>query len=212
MSAAQIPLFTQSTVVQPLRKKLRANEWSVGLIEHSDARNFIASNHYAQGAGGTSVMSFGLMLADQPTIFGAAVWLPPMRPAADWVARRYQVDPDRVLCLSRLAVSERVPTNGASFLMGRAIRHIRKERHWQALITWADTRLGHTGAIYRATNWEYTGSTQPRRLWVNGDGRLVSNRTGPPHARRSLSKDECQARGWRQTQPSSKHRFCMVLA
>ena len=187
--------------------KLRTSEWEVRRIPHADARAFMAANHYAQGAGNTSVYAHGLYKKGQLELLGAAVWLPPMRPAAQWVSRELGVNSDGVLCLSRLAIHERVPTNGASFLMGRAIRQIKKDGNWSALVTWADDRLGHTGAIYKATNWTPAGTTNPRRLWVDAEGRLVSTRTGRPHERRNLSKAECLERGWSQTEPSYKHRF-----
>jgi hypothetical protein len=191
--------------------KLRARDWRVERVEHRLVRQFMRAEHYAGGAGNTSVFAHGLVPAVGGELRGAAVWLPPMRPAAQYVARHLDVPVDRVLCLSRLAVHPDVPTNGASFLMGRAIRDIRRDGRWDALVTWADTRLGHTGAIYRATNWTYMGTTRPRRLWVDATGRLMSTRAGRPHARRNLTKAECEARGWVQTAPSWKHRFVMRL-
>ena len=140
--------------------KLRTSEWEVRRIRHADARAFMAANHYAQGAGNTSVYAHGLYKKGQLELLGAAVWLPPMRPAAQWVSRELGVNPDGVLCLSRLAIHECVPTNGASFLMGRASRQIKKDGNWSALVTWADDRLGHTGAIYKATNWTPAGTTK----------------------------------------------------
>jgi len=191
--------------------KLRAKDWRVERVEHRLVRQFMRAEHYAGGAGNTSVFAHGLVPSSGGELRGAAVWLPPMRPAAQYVARYLDVDVDRVLCLSRLAVHPDVPTNGASFLMGRGIRDIRRDGRWDALVTWADTRLGHTGAIYKATNWEYTGPTRPRRLWVDNSGRLMSTRAGRPHERRNLTKAECEARGWVQTTPSWKHRFVMRL-
>ena len=195
----------------PPQTHLRAKDWVVELVEHRRAREFLEANHYAKGAGNTSVYAFGLRRSDSSELLGAAVWLPPMRPAANFVSRELKIDSDKVLCLSRLAVHESVPTNGASFLMGRAIRQIKKTRRWDALITWADDRLGHTGAIYKATNWTAAGTTTPRRLWVDENGKLASTRAGRPHARRTLSAAECRERGWTQTEASCKNRFIMKL-
>lgn len=204
-----------------MNSHLKSSDWGVFKTQHGEVRKFIESNHYANGAGNTSVFAHGLRKAVGLDLFGnkqysfslygAAIWLPPMLPAAEYVGRTLDVDPNKVLALSRLAVDDSVPTNGASFLLGRAIRDIKSSKKWHALVTWADTRLGHTGAIYKATNWTYDGKTKPRRLWVDPDGKLRSDRKGRPGSRRTAGVQECLEMGWTRTDPSYKHRFLMDL-
>lgn len=213
--------MTRPAIDHPPTTHLRRGEWTVQKVQHSDVVTFMERNHYAGGAGNTSVFAHGLrkaigldLFGQQRyhwTLFGAAIWLPPMRPAAGYVGRLLEVDPDRVLALSRLAVAEGVPTNGASFLLGGSIRAIRASGRWDALVTWADDRLGHTGAIYRATNWTYDGRTRTRRLWMDPHGQLRSDRTGRHFERGTMTVEECLALGWTRTEPSYKHRFVMDL-
>ena len=66
--------------------------------------------------------------------------------------------------------------------------------------------VGHTGAIYRATNWTYLGTTAPGRRWATPDGRQV---TGKSTVNRT--KAEMLALGYRQLPPSVKHKYVMVL-
>ena len=63
-------------------------------------------------------------------LLGVAQWLPPTRVAAESVNKENW---QRVLSLTRLAVHPLVPTNGASFLLGRSIRIIRNERSYHHL-------------------------------------------------------------------------------
>jgi hypothetical protein len=51
-------------------------------------------------------------------------------------------------------------------------------RVWPCLVTYADEWRGHTGAIYKATNWEYVGLTKPERVYTIG-GRMVARKAGP---------------------------------
>lgn len=51
-------------------------------------------------------------------------------------------------------------------------------KRWPCLVTYADTWRGHTGAIYKATNWTEAGLTKPERTYVVG-GRMVARKAGP---------------------------------
>jgi len=56
--------------------------------------------------------------------------------------------------LSRLWIKDEVPMNAESFFIGRAIRLIRRERkELKRLVSFADPKFGHSGIIYKATNW-----------------------------------------------------------
>lgn len=201
--------------------KLRSADWTVVSTPHAEVRTAVERWHYSNSTCDLSFYSFGLFrvvgldLFGHPMpgskIFGGAIWAPPLRPAAEYVSRLFGVDRDNVLCLTRLAIAPSVGTNGASFVIGRSIRQIKKSKRWQALITYADDGQNHTGAIYRATNWTYDGQTTPRRLWVDPTGKLRSPKKGPPHKRKNMTVRECRARGWTQTEPHFKHRFIMRI-
>ena len=55
--------------------------------------------------------------------------------------------------LNRLWVDDSVPKNGESYLIGNTLGHLDKE----IVVSYADTSQGHTGIVYQATNWFYTG-------------------------------------------------------
>lgn len=192
--------------------KLRKSDWAVRRVSHAEASAAVAAMHYAKGCGNTSVAAFGLFRAGSEEMMGAAIWLPPMRPAAALVSRRFGVPVDSVLCLTRLVVHPDVPTNGASYLMGASMRELKRDPRWRAAVTWADTRMGHTGAIYRATNWTHDGMTAARSLWMDGRGKLVSQRAGRPHERRNVSAAEMEAAGYTRTKSAPKHRFIRRLS
>ena len=72
------------------------------------------------------------------------------------------------------------------------------------LVTYADQGQGHTGAIYRATNWQYDGLTKPAWRWENSSGEMRS----------SLAHrvSDMRAMGWKRSGPYAKHRFIMRLS
>src|SRR3990167_1829394 len=61
---------------------------------------------------------------------------------------------DKVIELNRLVINEGVPKNGASFLIGKSLKLLPKPK---IVVSYADTKQGHIGFIYQATNFYYTG-------------------------------------------------------
>jgi len=190
-------------------EKLRAKDWIVRTTSHAEASAFIRQHHYARGVSSARVFCFGLYREVIFTpIMGAAVWLPPLPPAAR--AAFPEGSELRVLCLSRFAIHPDVPPNAASFMLGHCIREIRKDGRWDCLLTFADTRVGHSGAIYRATNWEYLGETDPTEYWLDPEsGRQVSRKSG--NNRKCRNHADMRKLGYRLAGHFPKHRFRMVI-
>lgn len=156
--------------------RLRAEEWVVqGVPSHGEVVGFLRAIHYAKGAPNTSTYRHGLyrdtiLVGD---LMGVALWIPPTKIAAQSVDADWQ----GVLSLSRFAVHPEAPKNAASFLLGASMRLVDRER-WPTLLTYADTSQGHTGGIYKATNWECMGETAAGDTWIDGDGQQRGRKRG----------------------------------
>jgi hypothetical protein len=176
-----------------------ADGWRVEMSDLSAARHLVQTYHYSRSTANTATYCHGLF--DPSGIqAGAAIWIPPTRAAAETVAGdRWQ----GVLCLSRLVVAPDVPTNGASFLLGRSMAMIDRHR-WPNLLTYADTRLGHTGAIYRATNWREIGSVPAGDVWVHRDSGIQRGRKRGGH---TLLASEMEALGFVRQPTLPKVKF-----
>jgi hypothetical protein len=145
--------------------RLRRADWRVAACSQVDAVEFITRTHYALGAPNTSVARHALYERDSEKLRGVALWLPPTKVAAASVAGD---DWRGVLSLSRLCIDDEVPRNGASYLLGASMRMLDRSR-WPTLLTYADTREGHTGAIYRATNWRCVGEVPGTDTWQHAE-------------------------------------------
>ena len=178
---------------------LHATEWRVTPCGHSTAVVFIESIHYAGGAPNTSVATYTLRHIGDSRIYGVALWLPPTRPAAESVD---PTNPRGVLALSRFCIAEGVPTNGASFLLGRSMQLLDRAT-WPTLLTYADTLYGHTGAIYRATNWTCLGEVPGSDAWVSETG----ERRGRKRGGRNLSVVEMAILGFTRLPKATKIKF-----
>lgn len=181
---------------------LIASEWDVLPCHRYDAVDLLRLFHYTKGAANTAVAAHGLYRRADGVlgrVLGATLWMPPLPPVGRAVAGD---DWRGVLVLSRLVLAPEVPTNGASFLLGRSMRLLDRDR-WPVLVTYADGRLGHTGAIYRATNWTDDGDVDAGDLWVDSAGVQRGRRRGPV----TLTFDEMRADGLELVPAAKKRRF-----
>jgi hypothetical protein len=184
-------------------ERLKAGDFEVRDVNPKRAREFIAAHHYSKGCSNTGVYWHGLFQRGGDDLLGVAQWLPPTRPAAESVNKHHW---RRVLSLSRLAVRPDVPPNGATFLMGRSIRLIRREGRWVSLVTYADTFMGHTGAIYRATNWTYIGEMKGSPRYEDADGKQVARLST-----KSRTHQQMLDLGYRCVGVFNKHKFVIHL-
>lgn len=183
---------------------LRREDWFVDDISARDARDFIVQHHYSKGASNTRVYSHGLFRRGEEMLYGAALWLPPTRVAAESVNKEHWT---RVLSLTRLACHPDAPKNAASFLLAGSIKRIKCDGRFASLVTYADDRMGHTGAIYRASNWEYVGKTKPTPAWVDPN-------TGKQVARKSTKSRTNQQMldlGFKMIGSFSRHKYVLHL-
>ena len=61
------------------------------------------------------------------------------------------------------------PKNTESYFIGKTLRWLKEYTKYRVIISFADTAQGHKGTIYKATNFEYLGTTAPgRKLIVDG--------------------------------------------
>lgn len=78
--------------------------------------------------------------------------------------------PSDCVTLTRLWLSDELPKNSESRVLGIALRSLRKATKLKFVLTYADPNAQHIGTIYQATNWIYIGPSQAMPLLDLGDG------------------------------------------
>lgn len=183
---------------------LKKNEWYVADVPFIQGTLLVEAYHYARGGSNTAVYMHGLYRADNNVCYGVAWWLPPTRRACESVNKN---EWKKVLSLSRLVIAPEVPQNACSFLLSRSIKIIRKDKRFVSLVTYADDAMLHTGAIYRASNWQYVGKTAPTPKWLDPkNGRQVACKSTV-----SRTKAEMIAKGYVFCGRYRKHKFILHL-
>lgn len=97
--------------------------------------------------------------------------------------------------LNRLCVNNELEKNVLSFFVSKSLKLIKQNI---ILISYADTKMNHTGYIYQATNWLYTGATKERTDIGSEDNK---------HSRHYDKNIDYSNRKFR----SSKHRYIYFI-
>jgi hypothetical protein len=176
-------------------------DYTFGPCEPGPARRLVEEHHYAQSA---SHRAFAFCARRDGELVGAALFLPPLPPAAK---KHASTSPRKVTTLHRLVVKPGEPQNVAGMLIARSLKHLRKDGRYDTVLTFADTSRGHEGTVYKATNATYCGLTRREPYWEDpATGRRVSRK-----ATRSRTVAEMRALGLQQRMSPGKHCFKWAL-
>jgi hypothetical protein len=116
---------------------------------------------------------------------------------------------DRVIELHRLHILDVTPKNAESWFISRCLTLLKRDRpQTRGVISFSDTTQGHTGVIYRATNFYYIGKTSSATFFLDENGRLRHPRQNGVN----ISNEEAKKRGWVPAKRLSKNRYLYILA
>ena len=114
-----------------------------------------------------------------------------------------------VIELNRLWVCDSMPKNTESWFISRSI----KKCGYDIIVSFADTREGHIGYVYQATNWLYTGMTKRRKSY-RLKNELTNDRNRKHGRNEKMSKKEmiCQhgVESVEEYYSSVKHRYIYI--
>jgi hypothetical protein len=199
-----LPSAETAVRIRPRRsivKALVVREVSLPVV-----RGLVEREHYTRSCPAVATHAFAVELDDR--LDGAAVLTTGAVRAHKILAAATRED---VVTLSRLWLSDRLPKNAESRVLGVIVRKLRREGRFKALVTFADPAAGHDGTIYRAVGFVYTGTTQPERyLVIDGKPchpRSVSSAHGSNHAAHLRRTGISAERVWAEP----KHRYVAIL-
>ncbi len=171
------------------------------------ARKLIEKYHYLHSMPGGTKLIFGVL--SDGRLLGTLTFGAGPHNAYKLVREAVQED---CLTLSRLWLSDELPPNSESRVIGVSLRAIKKNTKVKFVVSYADPSQGHLGTIYQATGWTYTGLSEAMPMFDLGDGRLRHSRS-LSHAYGSHSLKHFEACGVKVAvvpQPR-KHRYVYFL-
>lgn len=140
-------------------------------------RKFLKKWHYSDYVNIQAKHTFCLFREGKfgiPEMIGVCIYTRPAGPSA--AQSYYPQNPDKVLELRRLCLIDDTPKNAESYFVGHTLRWLKKNTDWEFVLSYADEEQGHTGVIYRASNFKYLGKTSPGKT-LEVDGKKFHIRT-----------------------------------
>lgn len=134
--------------------------YTVELVERSTVKDFIETHHYSHNINGLrSSYCFGLYDGDR--LVGAMIY-GGFAMANAW--KKYGDSDQEVMELRRLVLIDDTPRNSESYFIGKTLRWLKKHTDVKVVVSYADPNYGHSGVIYRASNFTHVGMTSPGRV------------------------------------------------
>ena len=146
---------------------LRVAPMSIGA-----ARALLIRNHYLHSLPGGTQLAFGAFV-DSRLMGALTIGCGPSQAYRLVQGAR----PDDCGVLTRLWLSDDLPTNSESRVIGVVSRALRRNTSLKFLLSYADPAQGHVGTIYQAAGWVYTGLSQATPLYDLGDGKVRHSRS-----------------------------------
>lgn len=159
--------------------------WKVEHISFDVARPIIENLHYAHREGQPCTIQwkhcFGLFRPDPKfpywnhyEMVGAMVYTLPSGPTA---GQSYcPKSPDKVIELRRLVCIDDTPKNAESFFISKTIKWLKRNTDNVMILSYADPVQGHSGTIYKASNFGYVGRSSGGTM-LEVDGKLRHGRS-----------------------------------
>jgi hypothetical protein len=152
---------------------IKVSDYKVELSEYKVVKPFIEKWHYSHSVRGLQISQcFGLFGEDMfglPKLIGGMIYgVPSSRMGQKSV--RYGNKPGKVLELKRLCCIDDTPTNTESYFIGKTLKWLSKNTDYQVVVSYADPDYGHSGTIYKASNFIHYGMTGTDKvLMVDGE-------------------------------------------
>jgi hypothetical protein len=78
--------------------------------------------------------------------------------------------------LRRLVCIDDTPRNTESYFIGKTIRWLKKNTDYKVIVSYADPHHGHSGTIYKASNFKHIGMTQAGKI-IDWNGRRYHDKS-----------------------------------
>lgn len=151
---------------------LNNGEFEVRVADRKDITAFVESNHYSGSINGVmATYCFALYRNDE--MIGAMLY-GGLGMANAW--KKYADRPEDVIELRRLVLIDDTPKNSESYFIGWTLRWLKKNTEVKVVVSYADPNYGHSGVVYRATNFEHIGMTSKGRVIMH-NGKKYHDKT-----------------------------------
>ena len=137
--------------------------WTVKRVERCEITSFIEQWHYSGSINGC-ISDYCYGLFDEGGNMKGAMFFGRMAMANQW--KRFSSSKENVIELRRLCCVDDTPKNAESYFIGRALRLLRQNWKKGIVVSYADKEYGHSGTIYKASNFEMLNDIKGARVII----------------------------------------------
>lgn len=132
---------------------MKARELVTSVCKFCEIRDFIETHHYSKNVNGVKV-SHCFRVDFQNRLIGAVLF--GCMSTTAW--KKFGSTEREILELRRLVLLDEAERNSESRVVGFTLRWIkRNDPKIRTIVSYADPAYGHTGVIYKASNFKYIG-------------------------------------------------------
>jgi hypothetical protein len=142
--------------------------WTVSRAERSEVRDFIEKWHYSGSINGC-IADYCYALYTPTGDMAGAMFFGRMAMANQW--KRFSETEGEVIELRRLCCIDDTPKNTESFFIGRSLRLLKNDWREGIVVSYADKEYGHSGIIYKASNFTMIGEIKGAKVIIWGEKR-----------------------------------------
>ncbi len=141
-------------------------KWYVKRVSRKDISGFIERWHYSKSINGC-ISDYCYALYDEHDNIKGGMFYGKMAMANQW--KKFVDDIHDVIELRRLCCVDDTPRNAESFFIGKSLRLLKKGWGGTTVISYADKEYGHSGIIYKASNFKMISEIPGAKVIVYGD-------------------------------------------
>ena len=176
-----------------------SSKYEVRPISKAVADRIVAAKHYRRTLG-IFWEGFGLF-DDADEIVGVVCY---GQPSAPIQRHAFESRDFRLYEMTRLVIDSGT-LNGASILIGRSLQMLSVKP--SAIISYADSGMGHVGIVYQATNWVYTGAVKAHDSLYKVGNEVLHPTTVRDRYGVTNPTEWAKTNGVERVPPQPKHRY-----
>lgn len=139
--------------------------WYVDQVSRADVTKFIEQWHYSGSINGC-IADYCYALFDAGGMMKGAMFFGRMAMANQW--KRFADSEDQVIELRRLCCVDDTPRNAESFFIGKSLRLLKRDWKGNIVVSYSDKEYGHSGVIYKASNFEMVREIKGAKVIIHG--------------------------------------------
>lgn len=146
-------LFGEYLLSTKYMGSINAKALKVKLCSTDYIREFVETNHYSHSINGVKI-SYCFSVTYKDRLVGAVIFGAMSTTA--W--KRFADSENKVIELRRLVLLDEAGRCSESRVISKCIKLVKRaDRDLEVIVSYADPLYGHTGIIYKASNFEYLG-------------------------------------------------------